>query len=117
MSSPTESSDSAPASFEQALIELQQIVSALEAGTLGLEDSLRQYERGSALLRHCYGLLASAEQRIEVLTGRTADGELQTTPFDATATHEPTTAKAGRRPRTRAPKPPAEPDGEEETLF
>jgi len=117
MSSPTEPSDSTPASFEQALIELQQIVSALEAGTLGLEDSLKQFERGSSLLRRCYGLLESAEQRIEVLTCRSAEGELQTAPFDASATHEPTTAKAGRRQRSRAPKSAAEPEGEEETLF
>jgi exodeoxyribonuclease VII small subunit len=106
-----------PPSFESALAELQQIVSALETGTLGLEDSLKQFERGSALLRNCYGLLESAEQRIEVLTGRTAEGELQTAPFDATATHEPAIAKAGRRQRTRAPKPAPQPEGEEETLF
>lgn len=117
MSSPTEPSEPTPASFELALSELQQIVSALEAGTLGLEDSLKQFERGSALLRHCYGLLESAEQRIEILTGRTADGEPQTAPFDSTATHEPAAAKAGRRQRTRAPKPAPEPEGEEETLF
>lgn len=109
----------APLSFENALAELQQIVGALEAGATGLEESLKQYERGSALLRHCYGLLESAEQRIEILTGRTAEGELQTAPFDATATHEPAAAKAGRRQRTRAAKPVApEPaaEGEDEPL-
>jgi exodeoxyribonuclease VII small subunit len=106
-----------PSSFESALAELQQIVSALEAGTLGLEDSLKQFERGSALLRHCYGLLESAEQRIEILTGRTAEGELQTAPFDATATHEPTAAKAGRRQRPRVAKPAPPPDNADEMLF
>jgi exodeoxyribonuclease VII small subunit len=114
---PDNPNSGSPPSFEAALNELQQIVGALETGALGLEDSLKQYERGSALLRHCYGLLESAEQRIEILTGRTAEGELQTAPFDATATHEPTAAKAGRRQRTRAPKPEPEPEGEEETLF
>jgi len=109
--------DAAPASFEHALTELQQIVSELEAGALGLEESLKQFERGSALLRHCYGMLESAEQRIEILTGRTAEGELQTAPFDATATHEPTAAKAGRRQRTRAAKPAPEPESDQEALF
>lgn len=108
-----------PPSFESALTELQQIVGALEAGATGLEDSLKQYERGSALLRHCYGLLESAEQRIEVLTGRNSVGELQTAPFDATATHEPAAAKAGRRQRTKAPKPAAEPvaEADPDALF
>lgn len=109
-------------SFEDALVELQQIVDQLESGSLGLEDSLRQYERGAALLRRCYGLLESAERRIEVLTGQTADGELTTAPFDATATHEPAASKAGRRPRTRAsrptePEPRIEEADDRESLF
>lgn len=93
-------------SFEEALVELQQIVELLEGGALGLEDSLRQYERGASLLRRCYGLLETAERRIEILTGQTADGDAITAPFDATATHEPATSKAGRRSRTRAAKRP-----------
>lgn len=109
-------------SFENALVELQQIVEQLESGALGLEDSLRQYERGAALLRHCYGLLESAERRIEILTGQNAEGEPLTAPFDATATHEPTASKPGRRARPRAakrpePEPPADVADEREGLF
>ena len=115
----TTGDDPCPPSFESALVELQQIVGALEAGALGLEDSLLQYERGAGLLRHCYGLLESAERRIEILTGRTEDGEPITVPFDATATHEPATSKAGRRPRPRATKRPDEPESasDPEALF
>lgn len=111
--------DADPPSFEAALTELQQIVGELEAGNLGLEDSLKQFERGSSLLRHCYQLLESAERRIEILTGRTEEGEPITAPFDATATHEPATSKAGRRPRPRSTTQPAdaEPTTDREALF
>ncbi|MBL8849901.1 MAG: exodeoxyribonuclease VII small subunit [Planctomycetaceae bacterium] len=108
-----------PPSFESALVDLQQIVGELEAGTLGLEDALKQYERGAGLLRHCYSLLESAERRIEILTGRTEEGDPATAPFDATATHEPAASKAGRRARPRATKRVEEPDNADdpEALF
>ena len=113
------SDDPSPPSFESALVDLQQIVGELESGALGLEDSLRQYERGASLLRHCYSLLESAERRIEILTGRTAEGEPETAPFDATATHEPAAAKPGRRSRTRTSQKPEEPEtaSDPEALF
>lgn len=115
--SKTDQTPDPPISFEDSLTELQQIVDELESGSPGLEDALKRFERGSALLRHCYGLLESAEQRIEVLTGQSADGEPETAPFDATATHEPSKSKAGRRGRSRSAKPP-EPDGNDQTgLF
>jgi exodeoxyribonuclease VII small subunit len=101
MNSGTESD---PASFEDSLGELQEIVDELESGAPGLEDALRKFERGAALLRHCYGLLESAEQRIEILTGRSTDGAHETAPFDASATHEPAAAKAGRRQKSRSGK-------------
>lgn len=57
-----------PATFEESLNELQSIVHNLEDGSLGLETSLAQFERGVNLLRACYSILESAEQRVEVLT-------------------------------------------------
>lgn len=52
-------------SFEESLTELQMIVADLEDGSLGLESSLARFERGVGLLRACYVILDSAEQRIE----------------------------------------------------
>jgi len=72
--------------FEESLAELQQIVADLEEGALGLEESMRRFERGVALLRRCFQTLEEAEQKIEVLTGISANGEAQTAPFDASAT-------------------------------
>jgi exodeoxyribonuclease VII small subunit len=53
--------------FEQALVELEQIVQKLERGELPLEESLRLYEEGIRLSRLCHGKLEQAEGRIEVL--------------------------------------------------
>ncbi|HID23679.1 MAG TPA: exodeoxyribonuclease VII small subunit [Planctomycetaceae bacterium] len=86
-------------SFEDALQELQQIVSELEEGEIGLEESLERFERGIALLRSCYRILERAEQRIEILVGFNAEGEPVTEPFQASATVEQSGGRAGRRPR------------------
>lgn len=63
--------ETAPASFEAALAELDSLVKALEGGQSGeplsLEDSLTAYQRGMNLLRYCQDALSSAEQKIQVL--------------------------------------------------
>lgn len=104
-------------SFEEALTELHQVVSDLEDGETGLEASMQRFEQGMALLRHCYALLEDAEQRIEILSGRDADGNPVTEPFDASATHEESAPRAGRRKRanTRKSESPEEAGGE--SLF
>ncbi|MEW6513953.1 MAG: exodeoxyribonuclease VII small subunit [Pseudomonadota bacterium] len=58
-----------PASFEAALQELERLVQTLESGGASLEDSLKAYERGTVLLRHCQETLAQAEQKIRILDG------------------------------------------------
>ena len=55
--------------YEQALAELEQIVSALETSERPLEEALALYERGQALARYCSKLLDQAELRIEQITG------------------------------------------------
>lgn len=75
---PAESGD---LSFEQALQEIEAITQALESGNLGLEESLRIYERGVGLLRRCYELLRQAETRVEMLIGVDEQGQPITTPF------------------------------------
>jgi len=105
----TEPTDSAPA-FEDALGELQAIVQELEAGSVGLEDSMRRFERGTQLLRHCHQLLEQVEQRIEILTGVTEEGEPVVEAFDAEETQK---APEGRKRRRR----PADDGSNDETLF
>ena len=67
-------------SFEESLTELQVIVADLEEGALGLESSLARFERGVGLLRACYVILDSAEQKIEVLAQVEAIGSSQSEP-------------------------------------
>ncbi|AJE45014.1 exodeoxyribonuclease 7 small subunit [Celeribacter indicus] len=55
-------------SFEQAMAELDQVVSKLERGDVALEDSIRLYERGAALKAHCERKLKEAEEKVEKIT-------------------------------------------------
>lgn len=58
-------------SYEQALAELETIVTSLETDKLSLEASMALFERGQALSRHCVDLLDKAELRIKQLSGDT----------------------------------------------
>lgn len=55
--------------FREAMTELDRIVALLEGNTLELEDSLKQYERGVALLALLQKKLGDAEQKVEMLMG------------------------------------------------
>jgi exodeoxyribonuclease VII small subunit len=55
--------------LEEALDSLEKIVSELEEGKMGLEESLVLFEQGMKLVRLCNTRLESAERRIESLTG------------------------------------------------
>ena len=66
--------------FEKSLTQLEKIVSRMEAGELGLEDSLEQFEKGIELARNCQDTLANAELRVEQLIEK--NGLQQTIPFE-----------------------------------
>jgi len=66
--------------FEDCLARLEQIVGALETGNLPLEESLKVFEEGIALARHCSRYLDDAERRIEMLVKDEAGGAT-TKPF------------------------------------
>jgi len=53
--------------FEQALADLQEIVTAIEEGQIGLEESITQYEKGMKLIQRCRSILSAAEARIQKL--------------------------------------------------
>lgn len=77
-------------SFGAALTELEEIVRALEAGQLGLEESLARYERGVALLRACQAKLTDAQQRVTMLIGELAQDEGATGKESAEGEEDPT---------------------------
>jgi exodeoxyribonuclease VII small subunit len=68
--------------FEQALDQLEKIVQALEQGDVELEESIKTYERGEALKKHCAQLLSAAEDKVEKIRVG-ADGSAKgTEPLD-----------------------------------
>ena len=52
-------------SFEEATRELEAIIERIEAGEIGLEQSLAERRRGDALIRRCRSILDAAEQELE----------------------------------------------------
>jgi len=57
----------APASFEEAMAELEQLVARMEAGELPLEASVAAYKRGSELVKYCASQLEKVESQVKVL--------------------------------------------------
>lgn len=55
-------------SFEEAMRELEQVVSQLERGDVALEDSIKLYERGAALKAQCEKKLKAAEEKVASIT-------------------------------------------------
>jgi len=55
--------------YEQALAELEEIVSILETEERPLENALALFERGQALARYCAGLLDQAELKVQQISG------------------------------------------------
>jgi exodeoxyribonuclease VII small subunit len=59
-----------PASFEQAMAELEQLVARMEAGELPLEASVAAYQRGSELVKFCTAQLDEVEGQVKILEGQ-----------------------------------------------
>jgi len=52
--------------YEQAVKELEKLISDMESGKFSLEETLLAYQRGAALLKHCQAMLAQVEQQVRV---------------------------------------------------
>lgn len=70
-------------SFEQAMAELEAVVSKLERGDVPLEDSITLYERGAKLKAHCERKLKEAEEKVEKITLSPNGQPTGTTPADS----------------------------------
>ena len=60
--------------FEQNLKRLEEIVKLLESGTAPLDESLKMFEEGVALVRFCGGKLDNAEQKLKILVKKQDGG-------------------------------------------
>lgn len=54
--------------FEGSLEKLEKLVSELESGELGLDDSIKKYEEGIKLYKSCKEILSESEKKINILT-------------------------------------------------
>ncbi|NLG88632.1 MAG: exodeoxyribonuclease VII small subunit [Clostridiaceae bacterium] len=69
--------------YEQAVKELEEIVSALEKGDIPLEKSLELFQRGVALIKYCTGKLDETEKQILQIVEQ--DGECSEIPWEPEA--------------------------------
>ena len=62
-----------PATYEEALAELEALVGAMERGEMPLDRLLESYRRGAELLAYCRSCLDAADVQLKVLE----DGQLK----------------------------------------
>ena len=62
-----------PATYEEALGELERLVAAMEGGQMPLDRLLESYKRGADLLGFCRDRLEAVEKQVRVLE----DGQLK----------------------------------------
>jgi exodeoxyribonuclease VII small subunit len=73
MSRTAASAPKVPASYEQALSELDLLVQKMESGQLPLDQLLDGYRRGAELLSFCRSRLKVVEEQVKLLE----DGQLK----------------------------------------
>ena len=69
-------------SFEEAIRELEQVVTALDRGDVALEESIKLYERGAALKARCETKLKEAEEKVAQITLDAGGQPTGTTPVE-----------------------------------
>lgn len=69
-------------SFEQAMKELDSVVSQLENGDVPLDASIALYERGAALKKRCEEELKRAEEKVAAITLNSDGSPTGTTPVE-----------------------------------
>jgi exodeoxyribonuclease VII small subunit len=89
-----------PASFEEGLAKLGDVVARLESGSLGLAESIAAYESGVTILRQLHAELAGVEERVHKLVRIDDEGRPILEPL---AIEETPTSTPGRKAQTRAP--------------
>lgn len=67
-------------SFEQSFTKLETIVADLEKGQLGLDDIVKQFSEGMALVKQCQQQLTQAEQQVVAVLRE--NQQIHEKPFD-----------------------------------
>ena len=90
--------------FEDALNQLEEIVSDLESGNLNLDDAIKKYEEGIKLAGVCAKKLENTKKRIEMFV-KDSSGKLLVKDFkeaefgDKQLADKPKTTGRKKRPR------------------
>ncbi len=61
-------------SFEEALLELEQIADKLSKGNIPLEDMMKLYEEGQELGKYCKKLLSAYDKKLETAEVKLNEG-------------------------------------------
>jgi exodeoxyribonuclease VII small subunit len=107
------------ASFEDGLASLGDLVARLEAGGLGLSESIEAYERGVGILRQLNNELENADARVRLLVRIDEDGQPiladhETDADGLAATERGPTRRRARGKSSRGQSLPGMDDGAEE---
>ena len=68
-------------SFEEALVQLENLVKDLEGGKIKLDDAVEAYEKAVALKKFCEEKLHAAQLKIEKIENA-PNGDLTLSPLD-----------------------------------
>jgi exodeoxyribonuclease VII small subunit len=107
--------DIAAMTYEQALAELDTLITRLEGGAVELDEAIACYERGSHLAQRCAELLDRTEQAVaQLVVG--AQGRIEERPLPANQPQTPPNdggagAPGARQVRARAAAAPPPPPG------
>ncbi len=69
-------------SFEEAMSDLEKMAEELESGELTLDESVKKFQKGMELSKHCSELLEQAEKNISILLEQ-KDGSYKEENFEA----------------------------------
>lgn len=59
--------------FEEAIVELEKIVSELENGELSLDESMKKFEEGMKTSKYCTEILDKAEKKIVTILEKNSE--------------------------------------------
>lgn len=69
-------------SYEDAIVQLENILSMLEDGDLSLDDSLAEFSKGVELYKYCYDLLNKVEGKVKIILDD-SNNDIKETEFNA----------------------------------
>lgn len=60
-------------SFEEAMLELENILSKLESGNLSLDESLTEFNKGVEMYKYCYDMLSKVEGEVKIILNKSVN--------------------------------------------